>query len=190
MVLMYSKGMRPGTPAPEFSLMGVDGRVWTLHDFVDAKALLVVFTCNHCPYAIALQDRLVALQARYAERGLRLVAINPNSEVRVPEDSFAAMQRRAAEVPFNFPYLHDAAQAVAKAFDAACTPDIFLFNAARHLVYNGRFDDNWRDEAAVTRHDLAVAIELTLASKPIDFEIVPSMGCSIKWLPDGVDEKG
>ena len=185
MPLTYSKGMPLGTPAPDFTLPGVDGRTWSLSDFTDASALLIVFTCNHCPYAVALQDRLVGLQTRYAARGLRLVAINPNPEVMVPEDSFAAMKARAEQVPFNFPYLHDAAQTVAKAYDAACTPDIFLFDEAGHLVYNGRFDDNWRDEAAVTRHDLASAVERTLAGKPIDFEIMPSMGCSIKWLPEG-----
>lgn len=178
---MHSKGMALGTKAPPLSLPGVDGRTWSLDDFADAKVLVVVFTCNHCPYAQAAEDRLIAIQRDYADRGVRIVAINPNDAERYPEDSFEAMQERAQRKGYNFPYLYDASQEVARAYDAACTPDIFVFDADRRLTYNGRLDDNWRDPSAVTRHDLRAAIEATLAGRPIDFEVVPSMGCSIKW---------
>ncbi len=142
--------MALGTTAPAFSLPAVDGRTYTLGDFDDALALVVVFTCNHCPYAVACEDRLIALQAEFDPR-VRFAAINSNDGERYPQDSFAAMKTRAAERRFNFPYLYDETQQVARAYDAACTPDIFVFDSARALTYNGRLDDNWKDASAVTR---------------------------------------
>jgi peroxiredoxin len=177
----YSNGMPVGTPAPGFDLPGVDGTRCSLDSFADAKALVVVFTCNHCPYARAVEQRLVELQRDYAPRGVRLCAINPNDESAYPDDSFANMVARAKQQGFNFPYLRDETQAVARAYDAACTPDIFVFDAARKLTYNGRLDDNWQDAAKVTRRDLRAALDATLAGKPVDFTPVASMGCSIKW---------
>lgn len=181
MALMFSKGMPVGTLAPDFKLKGVDGAEWSLANFDGASALVVIFTCNHCPYAVAAETRLVALQAEFAERGVRFVAINPNDPERYPDDDFAGMQRRAAERGFNFPYLQDLSQEVARAYDAVCTPDLFLFDASRRLVYNGRIDDNWQTPEAVTREDLRAALEAVLAERPLDFEVQPSMGCSIKW---------
>jgi peroxiredoxin len=177
----YSNGMPVGTPAPDFDLPGVDGVRRTLASFADAEALVVVFTCNHCPYARAVETRLCELQRDYAPRGVQLVAINPNDDQAYPDDSFEHMVVRAKEKGFNFPYLRDATQAVARAYDAACTPDIFVFDAARKLTYNGRLDDNWQDAAKVTRRDLRAAIDATLEGKPLGFDPVPSMGCSIKW---------
>jgi len=180
-MVAYSKGMAVGTQAPAFSLPATDGKAYSLDSFADASLLVVVFTCNHCPYAKAVEERLVQLQRDYAGRGVRLVAINPNDERAYPDDSFAAMKVRAQEKGFNFPYLRDESQAVARAYDAACTPDIFVFDRQRKLVYNGRFDDNWQDPSKVRRQDLQAALDAALAGRPVDFEPVPSMGCSIKW---------
>jgi peroxiredoxin len=182
MALTSSKAMPLGTPAPAFSLPATDGCTYALDDFADAKALVVVFTCNHCPYAQAAEDRLVRMQRDYGERGVRFVAINPNDDRGHPGDSFENMVKRAKEKGFNFPYLRDASQDVARAYDAACTPDVFVFGPDRRLVYNGRIDDDWRDERAVTRHDLRDVIEAVLADRPPSLpEVVPAMGCSIKW---------
>ncbi len=183
MALTHSKGMPLGTPAPPFALRGVDGETWTLDDFADAVVLVVVFTCNHCPYAQAAEDRLIELQGAYADRGVRFVAINPNDAERYPEDSFEAMRERAQHKGYVFPYLHDATQEVARAYDAACTPDIFVFDAERRLTYNGRLDDHWRDPSKVTRQDLRAAIDATLEGKALTFDPAPSIGCSIKWRP-------
>lgn len=183
MALAYSKGMAVGTAAPAFSLPGIDGKTYSLDSFADAAALVVVFTCNHCPYAKAVEERLVALQRDYAPRGVRLVAINPNDERAYPDDSLAHMVERAREKGFNFPYLRDESQRVALAYDAACTPDFFVFDAQRKLVYNGRLDDNWQNAGAVSRQDLRQVLDATLAKprQSVGFEPVPSMGCSIKW---------
>ena len=181
MALMQSKGMPLGTPAPAFSLPGVDGKTWSLDSFSEAELLVVVFTCNHCPYAIASEDRLLEIQADYRDKGVRLVAISANDAAKYPDDSFDEMKKRAAEKRFTFPYLYDESQAVARAYDAACTPDIFVFDRDRKLMYNGRIDDNWQKPAEVTRRDLRAVLDAALAGKSVDFEHVPSMGCSIKW---------
>ena len=183
MALVQSHGLPVGTPAPDFDLPGTDGGRYSLASFAGAKALVVVFTCNHCPYAKAAESRLVAIARDYAPRGVALVAINPNDAERYPADSFDAMKARAAEAGFVFPYLYDETQAVARAYDAACTPDVFVFDGARRLVYNGRIDDDWRDERAVTRHDLRLVLDATLEGRPHGLDVVPSMGCSIKWKP-------
>jgi len=181
MALMHSKGMPIGTPAPAFSLPGVDGKIWSLSSFSDAELLVVVFTCNHCPYAIASEDRLIAIQDDYRSRGVRVVAINPNDAQKYPDDSFAKMKERAADKGFNFPYLSDENQDVARAYDAACTPDIFVFDRKRKLIYNGRIDDNWQKPDEVARHDLRAVLDAALEGRAVQFEHVPSMGCSIKW---------
>jgi peroxiredoxin len=174
--------MAIGTPAPPFSLPGTDGKTYSLDDFAQAKALVVVFTCNHCPVARAVEDRLVRLSADYADRGVRLVAINPNDDRGYPEDSFDAMVERAKEKGFDFPYLRDETQEVARAYDAACTPDVFVVGPDRGLVYNGRIDDSWKDESKVTRRDLREVLDALLEGRaPRLPEVVPSMGCSIKW---------
>ncbi|MCB9597412.1 MAG: thioredoxin family protein [Sandaracinaceae bacterium] len=183
MALLQSNGMAVGTAAPPFSLPGTDGETWSLDTFADAKVLVVVFTCNHCPYAKAAEDRLVELQRDYADRGVRLVAINPNDAERYPADGFDAMTARAKEKGFNFPYLFDETQQVARAYDAACTPDVFVFGPDRRLVYNGRIDDNWKDAGAVTRRDLRDVVDATLEGREHGLDVVASMGCSIKWKP-------
>lgn len=183
MALLQSNGMAVGTAAPPFSLPGTDGKTWSLHAFADAKVLVVVFTCNHCPYAKAAEDRLVELQRDYADRGVRLVAINPNDAERYPADGFEQMTARAKDKGFNFPYLYDETQEVARAYDAACTPDVFVFGPDRTLVYNGRIDDNWQNASAVTRHDLRAVLDATLEGREHGLDVVASMGCSIKWKP-------
>jgi peroxiredoxin len=180
MALTYSRGMPLLTPAPDFLLRGVDGGTYSLASFRDAELLVVVFTCNHCPYAVASEDPLIALQRDVSPRA-RFVLINPNDAVAYPEDSFDAMVARAREKRFPFPYLCDGTQDTARAYDAACTPDIFVFDAARRLRYNGRIDDNWQQPGRATRHDLRDAIAALLAGREIDFDPVPSIGCSIKW---------
>jgi peroxiredoxin len=181
MALMHSKGLEPGTPAPDFQLPGVDGATHGLSDYDGAKVLVVIFTCNHCPYAKASEGRFVDVQRAYPDGSVQLVAINPNDAERYPDDSFEAMQARARDAGFNFPYLYDATQEVARAYDAACTPDIFVFGPDRTLVANTRLDDNWKEPGAVQRRDLREIIDATLAGRPLPFEPVPSMGCSIKW---------
>lgn len=181
MPVMHSKGMPIGTPAPPFSLPGVDGKTYSLDSFADAELLVVVFTCNHCPYAKACEDRLMEIHHDYRDRGVELVAINPNDAEKYPDDSFEKMKERAASKGFNFPYLRDESQEVARAYDAACTPDIFVFDRDRKLVYNGRIDDNWQEPEKVTRRDLREVLDAALEGRTVDFEHVPSMGCSIKW---------
>ena len=180
-MVAYSKGMPAGTPAPGFRLPGVDGETYSLDSFREAKLLVVIFTCNHCPYAQALEQRFVELQRDYAAAGVRLCAISSNDDRAYPEDSFANMKVRAKEQGWNFPYLHDASQEIARAYDAACTPDIFVFDAERKLRYNGRCDDNWKEADKVSERDLRRAVDLLLAGKPIDFQVHPALGCSIKW---------
>ncbi|MBI5647435.1 MAG: thioredoxin family protein [Ignavibacteriae bacterium] len=182
MALMHSKGMPVGTPAPDFRLIGVDRNEYTLDSFARAETLVVVFTCNHCPYAMASEDRLIDLQKKYSPRA-RFVLINPNDVENYPEDSFDAMIERARAKDFPFPYLYDETQETARAYDAVCTPDIFVFDTKRRLQYNGRIDDNWKDPAAATRHDLDTVISDVLAGRSISIDPVPSMGCSIKWKP-------
>jgi peroxiredoxin len=173
--------MPVGNPAPPFSLPGVDGNAWSLDSFSDAELLVVVFTCNHCPYAIASEDRLLEIQRDYQDRGVRLVAISSNDADKYPDDSFDEMRKRAADKAFTFPYLYDESQEVARAYDAACTPDVFVFDRDRKLVYNGRIDDSWQHPGEVDRQDLRAVLDAALERRTVDFEHIPSMGCSIKW---------
>ena len=182
MALQHSIGIPVGTPAPPFTLPATDGETYSLDDFADAKALVVVFTCNHCPVAIAYEDRLVALQRDYADRGVRLVAINPNDATTHPGDSFDAMVERAKAKQFNFPYLRDESQTVARAYGAACTPDPFVFGPDRTLVYNGRIDDDRTAASRATRHDLRQVLDAILEGREHALpEVHPAVGCSIKW---------
>ncbi len=181
MALTYSTPLVLGTPAPDFQLPGTDGHTYSLASFTSAPALVVVFTCNHCPYARALEDRLIATARAYADRGVRFVAISANDANAYPEDSFAKMRERAEAKGYPFPYLYDESQQVAKAYDAVCTPDLYIFDAQQKLAYHGRFDDNWKDPNQVTRRDLELALDQALAGKPVDFDQLPSMGCNIKW---------
>ena len=179
MALMESGMVALGTPCPDFALPGVDGRMWAREDFRE-PLLLVVVMCNHCPYVQAVDDRINQLARDYAGR-CAVVGINPNDAAAYPDDSFEAMQARAKAKGFAFPYLHDESQAIAKAFNAVCTPDFFLYGPDRKLRYRGRLDDSWKDPEAVKARDLQAAIEALLAGRDPDAIQRPSMGCSIKW---------
>ena len=170
-----------GEAGPGFSLKAVDGQTCSLDDYADKAAVVVVFTCNHCPAAVLAEDRLIQLQADYAGRGVQLIAINSNEDDGHPTDSFEHMVTRAAEKGFNFPYLRDDTQDVARAYGAQRTPHVFLLDAQRKVVYNGRIDDNINDAAAVGRHDLREAIDETLAGKAVSVPVTQPVGCNVKW---------
>ena len=171
-----------GTPAPDFALPDCDGRRHALADFAAAPALLVAFICNHCPFVRHLRSEFAALAREYQPRGLAVVAINSNDIEAYPQDGPDAMRSEARQLGYVFPYLLDASQAVAKAYCAACTPDFFLFDAGRRLVYRGQFDDSRPGNGRpVTGADLRAAIDATLAGLAPHAEQLPSLGCNIKW---------
>lgn len=177
-----SSDMTLGTMAPGFDLPDPKGRRHALKDFAEAKALLVVFMCNHCPYVKHLKKALVAFAAKYQARGLGMVAINANDWSRYAEDSPERMQADIDAFGYPFPYLVDESQAVARAYGAVCTPEFYLFDGGRKLLYHGRFDDSTPGNGKpVTGADLSAAVEAALAGEPYPREQTPAMGCSIKW---------
>lgn len=182
MVLLESLNLPLGSSALDFSLQGTDGRNYSLGDFEGAKALVVVFMCNHCPYVQAVWGRLVRLQDRFKD--VQFVGINPNLNPAYPEETFEKMQEYYEKYQMNFPYLQDETQQVALAYKAQCTPDIYVFDRERRLVYHGRIDDSWKDESAVTREELAEALEALISGRPVDGVQNPTIGCSIKWRND------
>jgi peroxiredoxin len=181
MALMHSTMVPLNESAHEFSLPGVDGKRYTLDSFKDRRILVVIFMCNHCPYVKAVFSRLIDLQNRMRDKGVQLVGINSNDASRYPDDSFDSMKKIVRELKIPFPYLFDATQEIAKAYDAVCTPDIYVYGENRTLLYRGRIDDNWEHPDKVTKQDLQDAIDAALAGKKISEEQIPSMGCSIKW---------
>jgi peroxiredoxin len=170
-----------GSPAHPFELTGTDGQHYSLNTFHDKEMLVIVFMCNHCPYVKACLDRLIDLQKKYAEKGVQMVGINANDDENYPDDSFENMKKVVKEREINFPYLRDEAQAVAKRYNAVCTPDIFVYDKKRKLAYRGRIDDNWQEPEKATQHDLEDAIKTLLKGEKPSEEQHPSMGCSIKW---------
>jgi len=184
MALTYSSPTQLGAQASDFSLRGVDGKTYQLADFAGKKSLLIIFMCNHCPYVIAVQDRINELTREFGGRGLAIVGINSNDALKYPDDDFESMKKRSAEKSYLFPYLFDESQSVAKAYDAACTPDPYLYeNVGGKFVlrYHGRIDDNWKEPSQVKSRDLAQAIEALLSGDAILTDQKPSMGCNIKW---------
>ena len=172
-----------GSAAPTFSLQDTDGRIVSLDDFHDARALLVAFICNHCPYVKHIRHSLAELAREYLPRGVAVVGINANDATRYPDDSPQAMKREKEEVGYPFPYLFDETQEVATAYGAACTPDFFLYDSQR-LVYRGQFDDSRPGNGVpVTGEDLRAAIDAVLAGETPRAEQKPSIGCNIKWKP-------
>ena len=168
-----------GSVAPYFNLPDTLGKNVSIEDF-DSELLIIVFTCNHCPYAKAVEERLIKLGKEY-KSDVDFVLISSNDSENYPEDSPKKMAERHTEKGYPFPYLYDETQEVAKAYSAVCTPDIFLYNEDRKLEYRGRIDDNWQNPEQVEREELKMAIEAVLNGKTIDFEQKPSMGCNIKW---------
>lgn len=170
-----------GTECPAFRLPAVDGQTYALQDFARAPVLCVMFICNHCPYVKAVEDRLIRLARELGPRGVQFVAVCANDATHYPDDAFDKLRERWQEKGYGFPYLHDESQAVARAFGAVCTPDIFVYGADRKLAYRGRIDDSWKDESKVIRRELAEALEAVLAGRAAPTPQRPSMGCSIKW---------
>jgi peroxiredoxin len=183
MAATSSKMMLLGTKAPQFTLPDVStGQIVSLEDFKDRKALLVMFICKHCPYVMHVKQALIDLGNDYADRSLGIASISSNDPHAYPEDAPKSLATMAAE--FAFPLLYDETQAVAKSYLAACTPEFFLFDTDRRLVYRGQLDDSRPgNNRPVTGRDLRTAIDAVLAGKPVDPNQRASVGCSIKWKP-------
>ncbi len=204
MALTYSEPVRIGMAAPRFpsdGLLATNGVRQHLSDFRYAKVLVVIFMCNHCPYVKAVRGRINQLAKDYKGRKVQVIGINSNDSVKYPADSFVAMKKEVVEQGFEFPYLWDETQEVARAYGAVCTPDFFVFENTQVeefreadleterekdrdrflLRYRGRLDDNWKDETQIKRRDLASAVEDILANRQYAEEQISSMGCSIKW---------
>jgi peroxiredoxin len=174
-----------GTTAPDFALDDVvSGMKVSLSDFDDKPAMLVMFICNHCPYVQHVRAELARFGRDYKDSGLGMVAISSNDADQYPDDGPEAMRREAETVGYSFPYLFDEDQVVAARYTAMCTPDFFLFDSNRELVYRGRFDESRPNSGVpVTGEDLRAAVDALLAGNPVSDEQWPSMGCSIKWKP-------
>ncbi len=170
-----------GDPAPAFSLPGTDGRTYSLDGLADKPVLVVVFSCNHCPYVQAYEDRLIAIQRDYVGRGVQVVAINANDDANYPEDSFEQMMARANAKGFNFVYLRDTSQDVARAYGATHTPQLFVFDRARTLRYTGKIDDNWQNPKSVTRRYLRDTLDALLSDRTPAEAQTHAIGCTIKW---------
>ena len=203
---MATKTLQIDSSIPDFNLPSTDGKKYSLDSFKDKKALIIIFSCNHCPYVQAYENRIMAIQKDYEERGAAVAAINSNDSAQYSEDSFEEMKKRAIaeiELPishlcnmkmekkemkkreekkkFNFIYLRDEDQSAAKSFDASHTPEIFLFNGERKLVYHGKIDDNWQEEQKIKTKYLRDALDELLSGKEISVPETYSIGCTIKW---------
>ncbi len=170
-----------GRPAPDFSLPGVDGEVWTLSKIRGEKGLLVMFICNHCPYVQAVRERIVRDARELKEYGINSIAIMSNDPTEYPEDSFENMKRVAEEYDFPFPYVLDETQEVARAYGAVCTPDFFGYNADLKLQYRGRLDASGKEAVPGARRELFEAMKQVALTGRGPAEQIPSIGCSIKW---------
>lgn len=173
-----------GTEAPHFSLPDTTGKTVSIHDVHTSKGLLVAFICNHCPFVKHIREGLARFGRDYMKRGLGVVAISSNDAERYPADSREMMAREVEEAGYPFPYLHDASQAVAAAYHAACTPDFFLFDEDSKLVYRGQFDGSRPgNDLPVSGEDVRAAADAVLAGRPVPEDQTPSLGCNIKWKP-------
>lgn len=179
---MNTEGLKIGSNAPNFTnLPGIDGKKYSLESFSDKKIVVVVFSCNHCPYVQAYEDRMIAFQRDYAAKSVQLVAINSNETVHYPEDNFDEMVKRAKTKGYNFPYLRDEDQSVADAYGATHTPEFFVFDEKRKLRYSGKFDDNYQNPSTVKSTYLRNAVDDILASREVAEPETYSIGCTIKW---------
>jgi len=173
-----------GTLAPDFRLPDTSGRILSLNSFNHAPALLVVFMCNHCPYVKHIRHELAELAAEYQARRVAVVGINSNDAASHPDDSPARMVEEVKNIGYPFPYLYDETQAIARAYRAACTPDLYLFDSTLRLVYRGQFDDSRPGNGVpVTGNDVREALDAVLAGAPLAQAQKPSIGCNIKWKP-------
>ncbi len=178
--------LKLGTKAPDFSLPNTNpqagGETVDSKDFDGAPALLVAFICNHCPYVVHIRDEFVKFAREYQAKGLAVVAISANDVTTHPQDGPEHMTEYAEKYGYSFPYLYDESQDVAKAYDAACTPDLYLFNSDRELVYRGQFDNSRPNSGRpVTGKDLRTAVDAVLSGQPVPSDQKPSVGCNIKW---------
>lgn len=173
-----------GTRAPDFSLRDLDNNRVSLKQYKDAKALLVIFMCNHCPYVQHIINSLAKTALEYQAKGVAVIGINSNDITAYPEDAPEYMKQFAKEHNLTFPYLFDDSQEVAKRYKAACTPDFFLFDKERYLVYRGQYDNSRPgNKEPVAGNDLRAALDAVLAGKPVPEQQKPSIGCNIKWKP-------
>ena len=177
---MFGSTLGLGAPAPDFDLPGVDGKNHSLDSFEDKPVLVIIFSCNHCPYVKAYENRMVSIQRDYAAKGVQFVAINSNDVTSYPEDSFSEMVKRSREKGFNFPYLRDESQKVVEAYGGVCTPHVFAFDRSRRLRYRGRIDDS-KEESKVTTNDLRNALDDLVAGRAVRVADTKPFGCSIKW---------
>ncbi len=173
--------VRIGDRILPFRLPGTDGRMHAVEDYADRAVLVVIFSCNHCPYVQAWEDRMIALQRAYADRGVQFLLINSNDPEQYPEDSFPRMKERAEQKGYPFPYLYDETQEVARAYGAERTPEVFVFDRERVLRYHGAIDDNYEDPNAVKHHYLRDALEAVLAGREVPVSETRPVGCTIKW---------
>lgn len=178
--VMATTTLSLGSTAPDFNLISTDGNTYSLNSLASQKLLIIVFSCNHCPYVQAYEDRIIALQEDFKDT-LQVVAISSNDVISYPEDSLEEMKKRASARKFNFPYLWDEDQSTAKAYGATHTPEIFLFDSERKLIFHGKVDDNWQDESAVKNKFLRNAIDENLSDKKISVPETFTIGCTIKW---------
>lgn len=193
MALIQSTMVDLGSKAPYFSLLTTEDNIVSLKDFSDAKALVILFICNHCPYVIHIAPALAKLAKEYQQKGIDFVAINSNDTATYPADSFANMKLEKEKRGYTFPYLFDETQEVARSYGAACTPDIYVFDHDQSLAYRGQFDDTRPNRISSGNYDSSVnpasgvslrkALDLLLAREKIPEDQYPSMGCNIKWKP-------
>jgi len=182
MVLLESRKLSLRTKMPPFSLKDTAGKIHHSNLLFGKKGILVVFACNHCPYAQAVWERIIELAENIKPLKVNVVAINPNINPDYPKDSTEEMKKLIKVLEIKFPYLVDESQEVAKKFKAQCTPDLYLFNSKQELVYHGRIDDNWKEPEKVTNHELLAAINAMTNNLPLpEEEQKPCIGCSIKW---------
>lgn len=181
---MDDSGYKPGDSAIDFSLLSTDNKKVSLSDFSDAKGFIVVFTCNHCPFAKMYEDRIIQLDAKYKSLGYPVIAINPNDAEQYPEDNFENMKIRAAEKGFTFPYLQDVTQEIAKTYGATKTPHIYIVRKTSGLLmveYIGAIDNNAKDAAAVTEKYAENALDELIAGKEVTLKSTKAVGCSVKY---------
>ncbi|MGK7346577.1 MAG: thioredoxin family protein [Candidatus Nitrospinota bacterium M3_3B_026] len=183
MVLTPSTMSLPlGAQAPDFNLPDPEGKTYSLDDFPGAKSYLVIFMCNHCPYVKHVRHELAALARDYQAKGVAVIGINSNDAANYPDDSPAKMKEETEKTGYTFPYLYDETQETAKAYRAACTPDFYVFDSAKKLVYRGQMDDSRPGNGKpVTGADLRAALDAVLEARPIPADQTPSVGCNIKW---------
>ncbi len=178
------KVLNKDSPAPDFELIGVDEKTYSPYSsFNGKKAILIIFMCNHCPYVQPKMDYFVELQNKYEAQGLQIIGINSNDTKKYPDDSFEKMKKWASEKKFNFPYLIDPTQEIAKKYDAQCTPDPYLFDSKLKLQYHGRFDDaHAKNHKEAKTSEMEEAIKQVLSGQKVTVQTLPSMGCNIKWI--------